>query len=258
MTAFRGNAEDQLLGSRLFLPRETGDGGVADSAYRVDVFDEAHAAPAVDLARLHTSLLPESPIPLLGTRFMERYYYSSLPRAGAIRGAVAYVDRAPAGFIAVAADPGFMSAALRRDWLRIGWLIGTSVLANPKRLVYVWEALQLMRVGPSSSATAAGQILSFGVLPVYRDLRFVRRTGLRIGVDLLKSGIHALRERGVREIRAAVHRDNLEAQLFYRGQGWRVTRRGLPGWRVPAVELAWSADSSVSAEPEPTSVANRP
>jgi ribosomal protein S18 acetylase RimI-like enzyme len=215
--------------------------------YRIVTFDEATAAPTHDLALLHTALLPDSPIPLLGMRFMEGFYYSVLPRSGAIRGAVAYVDGAAAGFIVVTDDDGFMGAALRHHLLKIGWLVGTSVLLNPRRIAYVWEAMQLIRTAPpAEKRVGGGQILSFGVLPAYRDLRFVRRTGLRIGVDLLNKGVAALRERGVSEIRAAVHRDNLEAQLFYRGLGWRITRRGLPGWRVPAVELAWQAEPSAA------------
>jgi ribosomal protein S18 acetylase RimI-like enzyme len=213
------------------------------SSYRLLEFDETQPAPTRDLARLHEALLPESPIPLLGTRFMERFYYSVLPREGSIRGAVAYVDDAAAGFVVVSDDgAGFMRAAARRHAARVAWLIGTSVILSPRRLAYVWEAISLMRVPPPPDDGVAGQILSFGVLPAYRDLRFVRRTGLKIGVDLIKIGILALRNRGVREIRAAVHRDNLEAQLFYRGLGWTVARRGLPGWRVPAVEMAWHAD----------------
>jgi ribosomal protein S18 acetylase RimI-like enzyme len=208
-------------------------------------FDEGTAAPAADVARLHEALLPQSPIPLLGREFMERFYYSVLPQEGSIRGAVAYVDNQAAGFIVVTHDAaGFMRAALRRHWARIGWLIGTSVLLSPKRIAYVWEALQVMRSAPppAAEAGAVGQILSFGVLPTYRDFGFVRRTGLKIGVDLLKRGILALEARGVREIRAAVETQNLEAQLFYRGQGFRLTRTHLPGWRVSAVELAWRSD----------------
>lgn len=223
----------------------------ARDGYRLVTFDETASAPARDLARLHEALLPESPIPLLGTRFMEGFYYSVLPRGGSIRGAVAYVGEEAAGFIVVTDDDKFMSAALAHHWPRIAWLVGTSLLAAPRRIAYVLEAMRLMRAAPpAASREASGQILSFGVLPPFRDLRFVRRTGHKIGVDLLKIGVLALRERGVRDIRAAVHRDNLEAQLFYRGQGWHVARRGLPGWRVPAVELAWSAEGQAALDPE--------
>jgi ribosomal protein S18 acetylase RimI-like enzyme len=225
---------------------------------RIVTFHETAAPPTGDLARLHAALLPESPIPLLGTRFMERFYYRVLPRSGSIRGAVAYVGSDAAGFIVVTDDDGFMRAALRRYWLEITWLIGSSVLLAPRRVTYVWEALRLMRAAPAVEARARhGQILSFGVLPAYRDLRFVRRTGLKIGVDLLNEGVRMLCDRGVRDIRAAVHRDNLEAQLFYRGLGWQVTRRGLPGWRVPAVELAWQAAEQESGASRVTSSANR-
>ncbi|MGB7214053.1 MAG: hypothetical protein WBE98_03215 [Gammaproteobacteria bacterium] len=210
--------------------------------YELVTFDERSPAPARDLARLHAALLPESPVPLLGEAFMERFYYSVLPAEGSVRGAVAYCDGEPAGFIAVTHDPrGFMRSAVRRHWARIGWLIATSLLRSPRRIAYVLEALRLMSASKADERDG-GQILSFGVLPAYREFRFVRRTGLRLGLDLLRVGVDQLRAFGVREIRAAVHRDNREAQLFYRGLGWRLTGKDLPGWRVPAVELTWSAD----------------
>jgi len=223
---------------------------VAEHSYRVLPFGVDGSAPTADLASLHQALLPASPVPLLGRRFMEHFYYSILPRQGSIYGAVAYVGDEAAGFIVVSHDgAGFMRRALREHWARIGWLVGTSMLVSPRRVTYVWESLQIMRSASVSPKNAAsGQILSFGVLPRYRQPRFVRETKLRIGVDLMQLGMAQLRRRGVREITAAVHRDNLEAQLFYRGLGWKLTRQGLPGWRVPAVELAWHADESSQAD----------
>ena len=44
-----------------------------------------------DISDLHERMLPTSPIVLLGRPFVERFYYSVLPRAGAIFGFVAYV-----------------------------------------------------------------------------------------------------------------------------------------------------------------------
>ncbi|NJO12551.1 MAG: hypothetical protein HC872_02790 [Gammaproteobacteria bacterium] len=79
--------------------------------YSLVPFGAASPAPAADLAYLHAQLLPHSPVALLGPDFMQKFYYSALPRLGLIFGAVAYVDEAPAGFIVATADSsGFMRA----------------------------------------------------------------------------------------------------------------------------------------------------
>lgn len=83
-------------------------------------------------------------------------YYDILPREGLISGAVAYVDGQPAGFIVATPDSArFMRIALRSHWWRI-WVIGISVLREPKRLAAIWEAEQIMRsrTGGNSRRTA--------------------------------------------------------------------------------------------------------
>src|SRR5437868_15493364 len=85
--------------------------------------------PAGDLARLHATLLPESPVSLLGRRFMENFYYRVLPREGLVFGAVAYVDRQPAGFVAAAHDrAGCLRSGLRRFCPRVPCAVGAAAL----------------------------------------------------------------------------------------------------------------------------------
>lgn len=206
-------------------------------------------APAADLRRLHAGLLPTSPVALLGPRFMERFYYRLLPRAGLISGAVAYVDGEPAGFIVATHDSaGFMRAGLRRHGLALLWVVSTSLLASPARLPAVLEAWRLMRSRPSPPGTAtAGEILSLGVVPEYRGSRFLRASGIQIAIDLLERAVEDLRARGRRQIRAVVDRDNTAAKLFYHGRGWTLTRDSVEGWRTPSVEFLWAEDAAAPA-----------
>jgi ribosomal protein S18 acetylase RimI-like enzyme len=209
------------------------------SSYAIVPFGAAAQPPVRDLARLHTALLPTSPIVLLGHPFMERFYYSILPREGLICGAVAYVDERPAGFVAATHDAdGFMRIACRRRWPRLVWVVGTSVLMEPRSIGAVWEASRVMM----SRASAAdgrpdGEILSLGVLPAYREPSFIRQSGLRISTDLLDTAVSALRTRGVRAIRATVNTDNTPAKLFYIGLGWTLGRTNVPGWQTATVEF---------------------
>ena len=209
--------------------------------YRLVAFGVDAGAPGRDLARLHLALLPASPIALLGSRFMEDFYYRVLPREGLVFGAVAYVDQQPAGFIAATHDrAGFMRTAVKRRWPRLMWVIGGSVLTAPKSLGAVWQAWQVMSSRrPAAGEQLEGEILSLGVLPAYREPGFIRRSGLRIAADLVDVAVGRLRSMGVQLIGAAVNAKNAEAKLFYSGLGWTLHRTCVPGWGPAAVEFVW-------------------
>jgi ribosomal protein S18 acetylase RimI-like enzyme len=89
--------------------------------------------------------------------------------------------------------------------------------------------------------------LSFAVAPEFRERRFVARTRLRISQDLLNEAMRALREAGAAVSRAIVDADNLEARLFYLGNGWQPGAGRVPGWRKHTVEFLWHAGSERAA-----------
>ena len=215
-------------------------------SYRLVAFGSGKGAPVRDLARLHASLLPESPVSLLGRRFMERFYYRVLPHHGLIFGAVAYVGERPAGFVAATrASGGFMRLAMRRSWLSFGWVVATSVILAPRSIGPVWEAGRAIRAQqPGAESEAEGEILSLGVLPGYHELRR-EVSGPRMSADLVGHAVAELGAMGVRSIRAMVKADNVPAKLFYTGLGWTLRRASVPEWRSPTVEFAWRRDPQV-------------
>jgi ribosomal protein S18 acetylase RimI-like enzyme len=95
----------------------------------------------------------------------------------------------------------------------------------------------MMSRAPVADGRPDGEILSLGVLPAYREPRFVRQSGLRISNDLLNTAVSELRARGVRAIRATVKADNAPAKLFYTGLGWTLGRTTVPGWQHATVEF---------------------
>jgi ribosomal protein S18 acetylase RimI-like enzyme len=202
----------------------------------------ADAADVRAVARLHGELLAHSPVVLLGPEFMERFYYGRLPREGFIGACLARVDGEPAGFISFTTDAsGFMTAALRRHWLRVAGILAGAIVRRPARLGAVREALTIMRgLPPSESAGGTGELLSFGVRPAYRGAAFVRRSGIDVGAKLLDAALVELRARGAVRVRAIVDQDNLAAKLFYRGAGWDLGNPNVPGWRVPTCEFVRS------------------
>ena len=209
--------------------------------YRIVEFGRSSdgAAPAADLAGLHAELLSHSPLVLMGPAFVERFYYTRLPEMGLISGAVAYVNGEAAGFIVATPEPNdFMDRAMKRHWLGVCWNLATSVLKNPARLRALAEAYRIQKnVDAQDYGPEMGEMLSFGVLEAYRSRAFVRETGISIGVDLLERATAQLRAAGKQQVRAIVDKDNLEAQLFYRFQGWRVGLADVQGWAVPTMEF---------------------
>lgn len=195
------------------------------------------------LARMHAQLLPNSPATLLGERFLRDFYYGLLPAGGLIRAAHVTLDGRPAAFIAYTADPnGFMGAAIRRWWYRLAWVLAVSVIERPSRLGALWEAWRIMSTRGADPGVRAGtgEILSLGVLPEFTDPRFVQRTGLRIARDLVQMAVTDLAALGAPNVAVIIDADNRVAQMMYHGLGWRLTRKEVPGWRVPSVEFVWT------------------
>jgi ribosomal protein S18 acetylase RimI-like enzyme len=216
----------------------------APPRYRLVPFGQQDAGDlAVDLAFLHATLLPHSPVALLGREFMAGFYYRTLPRLRLICGHVAYIADRPAGFIAATHDSsGFMQQALRLEFFTLARVMLGSVLRDPRRVAAIWEAVQIMRGLPRADpADHAGELLSFGVLPEYRSRDFLLRTRLRLSQDLLAATLEQLRARGVNLVRVIVDADNLEARMFYLGSGWQPGRDAVPGWRKKTVEFLWRA-----------------
>lgn len=209
----------------------------------MEICDFGVATPATcsTLADLHAELLPTSPLALIGKRFMRDFYYALLPAHDIIRVSAAFIHGEPAGFVAYTASPNeFMGVALRRWWPRLAWTLCSSILAQPSRIRAMWEARQIMsaRSATPSPKFGAGEILSLGVLPRFRDPGFVQRTNLRLGRELTARAVDGLFEAGVSSVFAIVDSDNFAARLMYQGLGWRLTRNSVPGWRVPSVEYS--------------------
>jgi hypothetical protein len=172
---------------------------------------------------LHAELLPESPVVLLGDRFMKQFYYGKLLQARLILGATAYVDHTPAGFIVATHEASsFMKRAIEQHGVSLIRVLLGQLMSNPARISSVWEALKIMRhTDGAARGSQLGELLSFGVKEEFRDRRFVAETGIRVSVDLLNLATQQLTARGVRKIRAVVDPAHMESKLFYAAMGWQ-------------------------------------
>jgi ribosomal protein S18 acetylase RimI-like enzyme len=225
-------------------------------AYRIERYNKDNHWPIDTIAALHTALLPSSPIVRLGPRFLKQFYYNYLPCEGQIFGAIAYVDDAPAGFIAATHDSdGFMRSALRRHWLKLAWVIGLSILLSPRRIKPIYEAFRIMSARkPVQAEEAAGEILSMGVLPAYRSLAFINQTRIKISNDLMEFAMGELRAGGITLVRSIIDTDNHAAQFFYSCLGWVIKRDLVPEWEIPSLEFIWRPASTPAIQEEDQNV----
>ena len=206
--------------------------------YTIRHFDTSREPPRKDLALLHRVLLPHSPVALLGSNFMEDFYYHLLPRNNLIFGSVAYIDGEPAGFVVATGDSaGFMGKAIRRYWYLLFWIITVSLVSKPSRIHAVWEAMQILGdVSTSDIPTGTGELLSLAVLPEYRTGEFNRETELNIAADLRRTAMENLHSRAVKQVRTVVDADNLIGNIFYRADGWEASEVKPKGWSKPSIE----------------------
>jgi len=217
-------------------PGTTGGGPISYRSY-----GPGAPAPAADLARLHRTLLPTSPIHDLGSAFVERFYFGVLPDEGLVFGQVAYEGDRPIGFVAVTDDAnGFLGTALRRRWRTLAAV----TLRHPPSPSKGWNVLRLFRERESASGDAAvadvAEILSMGVLPPEpgqrpsRERRRIARTFVRWAVEHVPD----------RPVQALVDESNLAARLMYGELGWDVVGKVEIGWPVPQLVYQTSRASA--------------
>ena len=132
-------------------------------------FDEKHEADKQVLSVLHRTLLPHSPVALLGLEFMREFYYNDLLDLGLIFGSVVYVDKVPAGFIVATHCPSrFMIEGIKKRCFKLVYLMTKTIILHPSRITSIFEAVRIMSKLPCSAKKEnVGEILSFGVLPEY-------------------------------------------------------------------------------------------
>ena len=174
-------------------------------------------------ARLHEQLLGWGPIAMLGHRFLENFVYKSLIRDKLVKAVLCLVDGRPAGFIVFTANSiTFHRKAVKDRWLFVAKEIFVSVMHNPRILLKLPKALHLMysrRQEEKFEEDPSAEILAIGVIPEYRNFRFIHRTGIKIAEDLLKQAASYFKSLGLNRMRAVVDDFNKPALLFYHSLG---------------------------------------
>ena len=129
--------------------------------------DQVHAA-----AELHRELLSDSPVAQLGYRFMTKFYYSKLVEARLIRCDLYSYKGTYVAFSAYTKYPfTFMRQGKRRHFVYLSFLLFQSLLLGPRRLKTIFKVIGRSYRRGQDRKDKTGEVLSFGVLAPYRNLK---------------------------------------------------------------------------------------
>jgi len=206
--------------------------------------DPANPAAIEAAVRLHGALLPDSPVSRLGPAFMRWFYYRTLVQDKLVCCDLSYVGGAPAGFIAYTKySSDFMALGFRRHWLHLAGVMGVAALRHPPVVREVLRVVSLMlRRKQQAARVVQGEILSFGVLPEYRSVEFVRRTGWRISLELYERAKKYFQDEGVPSFRMLVQAENRETLLFYSALGCQLCKE--PGGDPKTVQVIYTFEGA--------------
>jgi ribosomal protein S18 acetylase RimI-like enzyme len=172
---------------------------------------------------LHMELLPFGPMAKFGDRLIRDICYAAPLRKSLVNLAIAEVDRQPAGFIGYSDNSElFYHSLIRGNLLQAGWVMIGSLLRQPRRILSVPRALQVMRSRnhlPEEFETMQEEVIAFAVRPEFLTPSFVRRTGLRVGAQLINHAFDYFRRNGVKEVRMIVDASNRPVLFFYSSLG---------------------------------------
>ncbi len=171
-------------------------------------------------AALHEKLLADSPVPLLGRLFMERFYYSTLVKDGLIHCDLYRQDGQYVAFSVYTCYPGsFISQGIKRHFLYLCLLFTVALIAKPSRIKTILGMRgQTSKRLSESEIGKAGEYLSLGVLAEYQQIKHPQ-TNVRISNMLFERAIEFFKTSGYEEILLAFKVSNRRSMLFWLSYG---------------------------------------
>ena len=176
-----------------------------------------------DAARLHKSLLGDSPIAHLGNAFMENFYYNKLIRDGLVRCDLYRHEGRTVALSAYTRRPfTFLSEGRRAHFAFLSLVLAGGVVSRPSRLGVIFETLGLeRRRGAASEDPQAGELLSFGVEPAFSSYRD-EATGKKVPNLLMDRALGYFKNEGFKSVQMIIRKDNLPSLLFFNSYGASV------------------------------------
>lgn len=199
--------------------------GMVDFRLREITASDAEGLDRV--TELHMELLGFGPMAQFGGRVIRETIYAIALKHDVLKVVIAEVDGQPAGFIAYTTKRQvFHSELLRKNPLRVAWVMLLALLEQPRRLRHIPRAFKVVfsrSEVPEALAEIKSEVVCFGVRPAYLTPDFVRKTSLRVGLQLLDYAFADLRQNGCAETVMIADADNSKVLFFYQSLGAELT-----------------------------------
>lgn len=189
------------------------------------------------VAALYEEHLSDSPVVLLGPRFLREFYYSRLVEDGLLGCLVCRVDGEVVAFLSWTSRPkDFIGRGIRRHVFALSWIMLKAVLAQPKLISNIISGLRMAarrkedQAAPESSADCI-EALSLVVPPKYQ--KHVPPGGTsRLTVRLVEMLAEHARKQGVDRILYVVQPRNRASSIFFSAMGCEFEKRTYAGEQV--------------------------
>lgn len=172
-----------------------------------------------DVAKIHASELPHSPIPRLGHEFMTRFFYGKLLHDPLFYCYVFCHQGKTAGFISFSVDSKkLFRNGIRHHFLLLCRIILKTIVCQPQTLPVVFASILFMKSQKKEVlADIDAEVLTFAILPEFRTVEFYKNTGVKVGEALFSKMAQKYNELKVKQIKlfTETKKANLLAKLFY-------------------------------------------
>jgi len=179
------------------------------------------------VALLHEEHLGDSPIVLLGGRFLREFYYPRLIEDGLLECVICKADGRVVAFLSWTLFPdGFMMRAIRAHLVRLSWIMTRQLLTTPSSLKGILNAISIVRersAGQAKAAPGTAEAISLVVLPAYQ--KHIPPGGKsRLTVRLFEELGVRLRASGAERVTFLVKPENRASNIFLSAIGCRFEK----------------------------------
>lgn len=199
----------------------------------IELLSPNNAADIGEVAVLHETQLGDSPVVLLGSRFLREFFYPKLVQDGLLECLICRADGRIVAFLSWTKYPhDFMMRGIRGHFIQLCWIMLRQIAGQWSSIHSILAALRLVRErsgGSKRPDAATGEAVSLVVVPEFQ--KHVPPGGKgRLTVRLFEDMARHLRDDGMERVTFLVKPENRASNIFFSAAGCdfeKVTCAGL-------------------------------
>lgn len=203
----------------------------------VEFLDPRNAADVDSVSSLYQEHLADSPVVLLGPRFLREFFFSRLVRDDLLECLVGRVDGKVIAFLSWTNHPSdFIARGVRKHFVALSWIMLRSIVARPASMRDILSAVKMVtrRSGDHPSLkenSGVIEAISLVVPPAFQ--KHVPPGGTsRLTVRLVQTLADHARSQGIDRVLYVVQPKNRASSIFFSAMGCDFDKRSYAGEEV--------------------------